>query len=77
MRTTYQASRRKLVLTMDYETPEVVAAPVVNEALRLESTRVTWPYIVPDIEYASTITLNEPVNMGDPKERRGVKLWYV
>lgn len=57
---------------MDYEKPEVVAIHV-NESLG-ESCR---PPLIPDIEYATTPTLNEPLGIDDAKERRGVRLWYA
>jgi hypothetical protein len=62
------------MFAMDYDKPEVVPAPV-NESSTHEAHGVSCPSIVPDIEYASSTTLNEPVNMGNPKERRGIKLW--
>ena len=61
---------------MDYEKPEVVTAPV-NEVPTNELHRELCPDLVLDIESASTRTLNEHVDMDDPKERRGVKLWYA
>lgn len=57
---------------MDYEKPEVVAIHV-NESLG-ESCR---PPLIPDIEYATTPTLNEPLDIDDAKDRRGVRLWYA
>ena len=57
---------------MDYEKPEVDAIHV-NESLG-ESC---CPPLIPDIEYATTPTLNEPLGIDDAKERRGVRLWYA
>ena len=61
---------------MDYEKPEVVTAHV-NEAPTNELHGELCPDLVLDIESASTRTLNQPMDIDDPKERRGVKLRYA